>query len=97
MKRRDRNNYGLMVLSKCPEDMKELPPLWHRVLNYAVAMAKHVASGRKTVPLEVLEQRQAECAISPERARDACAAYGCSLEAKLPLASESCGLMKKEL
>lgn len=97
VKRRDRNNHGLMVLSKCPEDVKEKPSLWKQGMNYAVAMAKHVAGGRVTVPLEVLEQRQAECALCEERALDACAACGCPLEAKLPLASEACGLAKKGL
>lgn len=97
VKRRDRNNHGLMILSRCPEDVKELPGLWRKAMNYGAAMKKHLANGRKTVSLEVLEQRQQECAVCPERALDACAACGCPLESKLSLASEQCGLVKKGL
>ena len=97
VKRRDRNNHGLMVLSRCPEDVKEKPSYFRQAMNYTAAMAKHVANGRRTVPLEVLEARQAECALCEERALDACAACGCPLEAKLPLASEQCGMVKKNL
>ncbi|QJW98702.1 glycosyltransferase [Frigoriglobus tundricola] len=97
VKRHDRNNNGLMVLSRCAEDVKELPSLWRKAMNYAGAMKRHVANGRKTVPLEVLEERQGHCATCEERALDACAACGCPLESKLPLASEQCGLAKKGL
>ena len=95
VKRHDRNNNGLMVLSRCPEDVKELPSLWRKAMNYTAAMARHLANGSKVVPLEVLEERQGHCAVCEERALDACAACGCPLEAKLPLASEACGLVKK--
>jgi len=97
VKRHDRANHGLMVLSRCPEDVKELPSLWRKAMNYAAAMKRHVANGMKTVPLEVLEERQGHCATCEERALDACAACGCPLEAKLVLASEECGLVKKGL
>lgn len=90
VKRRDRNNHGLMVLSKCAEDVKELPSLWRKAMNYAAAMARHVAAGKPVVSLEVIEARQAECAVCPERALDACAACGCPLEAKLSLGTERC-------
>ncbi|AWM38124.1 Glycosyl transferase family 2 [Gemmata obscuriglobus] len=95
VKRRDRNNHGLIVLSRCAEDVRAKPALWRQAMNYTAAMARHVADGRRTVPLDVLEARQAECALCEERALDACAACGCPLEAKLPLATESCGLVKK--
>lgn len=91
----DRNNHGLIVLSKRPEDVKELPSLWRKAMNYTAAMARYIAAGRPTVPLEVLTARENECALCPERALDACAACGCPLEAKLPLATEECGLVKK--
>jgi hypothetical protein len=90
VKRRDRNNHGLMVLSKCAEDVREKPSLFRQAVNFTTAMAKHVSGGRKTVPLEVLSAREAECAICEFRALDACSACGCPLEAKLPLSSEKC-------
>ncbi len=90
IKRRDGNNYGLVVLSRCAEDVKELPSLWRKAMNYGKAMAKHVAAGRPVVSLEVLETRQNECAVCPERALDACSACGCPLESKLPLGTEEC-------
>ena len=95
VKRHDRNNHGLMVLSKCPEDVKELPSLWRQAMNYTAAMIRHKAAGSPVVSLEVLEERQGHCATCEERALDACAACGCPLEAKLPLATETCGLAKK--
>jgi hypothetical protein len=84
-----------MVLSRCPEDVKELPALWRKAMNYTKAVARFVAAGRPVVSLEVLEQRQGQCAVCPERALDACAACGCPLEKKLMLGSEVCGLVKK--
>ena len=95
VKRHDRNNHGLMVLSRCPEDVKELPSLWRKAMNYTAAMLRHKAAGSPVVSLEVLEERQGHCATCEERALDACAACGCPLEAKLPLATETCGLVKK--
>ncbi|AMV24603.1 Glycosyl transferase family 2 [Gemmata sp. SH-PL17] len=95
VKRHDRNNHGLMVLSRCPEDVKQLPSLWRKAMNYTAAMIRHKAAGSPVVSLEVLEERQGHCATCEDRALDACAACGCPLEAKLPLATETCGLAKK--
>jgi hypothetical protein len=92
--RKDENNHGLIVLSKRPEDVKQTPNLLRKALNYAKAKAKHVAAGLPIVSDRVLELRQAECALCPERAMDACAPCGCPLEAKLPLATETCGMAK---
>jgi hypothetical protein len=94
IKRRDRNNNGLMVLSRCEEDVKDLPNLFKKAANYAVAMAKHIAAGSPVVSDEILAQREAECAICEYRALDACSACGCPLESKLPFATEPCGLVK---
>jgi hypothetical protein len=94
VKRRDENNHGLVVLSKCLEDVKELPSLWRKAMNYSKAMLRHAAAGKPLVTDAVLEKRQAECAVCEYRALDACAACGCPLEAKLPLATEKCGLVK---
>jgi hypothetical protein len=94
VKQRDRNNHGLMVLSRCEEDVKELPSLFKKAMNYANAKTKHLLAGQPIVSDEVLAQRQEECAICEYRAMDACSACGCPLESKLPFATEPCGLVK---
>jgi hypothetical protein len=95
--RHDRNNHGLLVLSRLEEDRKAQPSLWRKAMNYTTAKARHLAAGRPIVSDTVLEERMSLCVLCPERALDACAACGCPLEAKLPLATETCGLVKKGL
>jgi hypothetical protein len=94
VKYRTEENNGLLVLSKCEEDVKDKPSLWKQGMNFTKAMAKHFAGGRKLVSLEVLEERNSICSLCTERALDACSVCGCVLSAKLPLASEECGMVK---
>ncbi|VTR94361.1 unnamed protein product [Gemmata massiliana] len=78
---------GSIAFIEVTENVKEL---WRKAMNYTRAMARHVATGRPVVSLEVLQERQDLCAVCPERARDKCSACGCPLEAKLPLGQEKC-------
>ena len=65
-----------------------------KAINYAQAVARHIANGRKPASAETFELRMAECLVCPERAHDACAPCGCPLDAKLSWASETCGMVK---
>jgi hypothetical protein len=95
--RADTNNHGLMVLSRLDEDRKPLPGWGTKLANFAVASARHLANGRKPTSEKTFELRMAECLVCPERAHDHCSACGCPLESKLSWASETCGLVKKNL
>ena len=88
--RNDTNNNGLMVLSKDPADKKKVPSLTRQAFNYAKAMAKHVAGGRRAASEEETAKRVELCLLCPERVFDACGLCGCPIEAKTALATEKC-------
>jgi hypothetical protein len=88
----DIKQYGLTILSCHPEDKKQLPGLATRVVNFAKAMAEHVADGLSKVDAPVLEERLNICAGCPQRNEEACGACGCPLKEKAPLRSSTCPL-----
>ena len=70
----------------------ELPPLWTQAKNYAIALAKHIASGANLVTSEVYLQRVSICENCPtrKRIRNRCAACGCGLAKKATWADQGC-------
>lgn len=92
--RHDKNNHGLIVLSKLDDDKKQPPGKLRQAMNFAKALAKHAKDGARLVNDRVFELRMAECLTCPERVGDKCAACGCPVDAKASWASEDCGLVK---
>ncbi len=90
--RRDTNNYGLIVLSKV--DGKELPGIFTKMKNYAIAKTKHIAAGSPYVSEEIFNQRIDICLTCEHRNHDSCSACGCPLNDKAAFATEPCGLIK---
>jgi hypothetical protein len=93
----DRSNHGLMILSRLPEDRKDLPSLGKMLWNYGLAKTRHIAAGRPVTPEAEYKRRLELCLLCPERNMDSCSACGCPLQDKLAWASERCGLEKKGL
>jgi hypothetical protein len=92
--RHDRNNHGLIVLSKDERDKRQPPGTLRKAMNFAKALAKHAADGQRLVKDHVFELRMAECLTCEMRNLDACGACGCPVEKKASWASETCGLEK---
>lgn len=92
--RHDRNNHGLIVLSRSDEDKRQPPGTLRKAMNFAKALAKHAKDGQRLVKDHVFELRMAECLTCPERTGDVCAACGCPVDKKASWASETCGLVK---
>ncbi len=92
--RHDKTAHGLIVLSRDDRDKKQPPGLLRQGMNYARAVTKHVAGGRKILTAEAFNERMEICVTCEYRYADACGACGCPLEAKLSWASEECGRAK---
>lgn len=88
--RRDKNNNGLMVLSKCDEDKKKPPGAIRKALNFAKALAAHAAGGQRLADDATFEARVEECVMCPNRAGDVCGLCGCPIENKASWAEQSC-------
>lgn len=95
------NNNGLTVLSKNPVDYPaELPGLLTKAKNYALAMAKHIATGQEQATEELKSSRLAICNSNGGRCpanqhnidKKSCATCGCPVEAKASWASSACPL-----
>ena len=78
-----RNNNGLTVISKRPEDRKELPSKLSMAWNFVKATAKHQLQGGSYLPLEMAEERLKECWTCDQRVGSQCSKCGCYLD-KIP-------------
>lgn len=74
-----RNNHGLTVLSRLPEDRKSLPSTIKQAWNMVKAQTRHALNGGRYLPLPLAEQRQAECAVCEFRVGEQCSMCGCYL------------------
>jgi hypothetical protein len=85
---------GVTTLSRRPEDRKPLPSLTRQAINYAGAVAGHVAAGRPQASPELVKLRLDMCAICPERNGKRCSKCGCPVESKAKWAEQKCPLGK---
>lgn len=92
--RHDKNNHGMIVLSRLESDRKQLPGTLRKALNFSKALARHAADGMKVVPDSVWEERMDHCLTCEHRNLDSCSACGCPVQSKASWASEECGLVK---
>ena len=79
VKKHYRNNHGLTVLSRLPEDKKELPSMLRQIWNFAKSQTRHKLNGGKFLPLPMAQERQKSCAICEERNGENCSMCGCPL------------------
>jgi len=79
--RHDRNNHGLMILSR---DQRDKPKVKDNLLTLAgrwlAARAQHLWSGKGYLPKEESEARLEACSLCPFRAGDRCVECGCFLD-----------------
>lgn len=90
--RHDRNNNGLMVLTRLASDKKELPPLWQQGWSFFKSMSKMVAGAFGQVQAETAERRLSLCTVCPSRNGEKCGECGCPIEKKVALPDEICPL-----
>jgi hypothetical protein len=88
--RHDRNNHGLIVLSRLDEDRKTPPGLLRKALNFSKALAEHAKAGMRLVEDTVYETRLELCLLCPERAHDTCSKCGCPVDKKCSWAEQQC-------
>lgn len=88
--RQDRNNNGLIVLSRLDEDRKTPPGLLRKALNFSKALAEHAKNGMKLVDDEVYVNRLELCLLCPDRAHDVCSKCGCPIDKKASWAEQQC-------
>jgi hypothetical protein len=83
-----------------PNEKQELPPIWIRGLNFAIAMANYAAIGFVRCTQEKIDGRLAICQDCSDFTGDHCSRCGCAcvesnrLLNKLALESEHCPLGK---
>jgi len=71
----------------------ELPGLGQRVVNFGLALAKHVAKGFRHATEEDIAARREACnACERKTPEDHCAACGCRLSSKIAWNEEECPL-----
>lgn len=94
--RHDRNNYGLMVLSKSQDDQPKVPWLGKQAVNYAVSSAKWAAQGFPKVSEEQFDARMNACALctlltySEADQCHKCSECGCPIADKALRATDDC-------
>ncbi len=88
--RQDRNNYGLLVLSRLDEDKKSPPGLLRKALNFTKALAAHASAGHKLVDDDTFNARLDTCLLCSERAHDICSKCGCPIDNKASWAEQQC-------
>jgi hypothetical protein len=88
--RHDRNNYGLIVLSRLDEDRKTPPGLLRKALNFSKALAEHAKAGMKPVEDNIYETRLELCLLCPARAHGVCSKCGCPIDKKPSWAEQQC-------
>lgn len=73
---------------------RPVPSFARRVVNYTVASARHLAGGRRKVPLEIAESRHATCRNCPTGryldVEDMCVLCGCKMMVKTTWAEQQC-------
>lgn len=92
VKRHDKNNHGLMVLSRLDEDHKTPPGIMRKALNFARSTFKHKMAGEPMVDDKTWELRMDACLECEWRTHDTCAKCGCPTESKCSYATEQCPL-----
>jgi hypothetical protein len=92
--RDDKNNHGLMVLSRLDEDRKQPPGLLRKALNFSQALAEHAKDGMRLADDATFESRIELCLLCPERAHDVCSQCGCPIDKKASWAEQGCPLKK---
>jgi len=88
------DQYGLVVLSRNPEDKPALPGIIEMSTNFAKALATHVASGAGKATEEVYKKRLETCTLCDLRNGDRCSACGCGLAAKASWETSQCPIGK---
>lgn len=94
VQRHDRNNNGLLVLSRDPADRKTPPGMLRQASSFAAALARHVANGATQTDAARFELRLATCDECPSRNLEKCGECGCPIEKKAAMESEKCPLGK---
>lgn len=88
--RHDKNNNGLMILSRKDEDKEKTPSKWRMALNFTKTMAAHAANGARTVTDDEWQERMDQCVVCEHRVYDQCSICGCFISAKASLAVSEC-------
>lgn len=91
--RHDRNNNGLMILSRDVRDKKPLPGTITMAFNYAKALTRRVTLGGDATE-EQYKRRLEICSLCPSRTNERCAECGCPIQDKASWATEQCPLNK---
>jgi len=86
------NQYGLTVIGKQPQDKPELPGVVQIAGTFAKAIANHVMNGAENVSQGALMSRLKICTLCKQLTDRRCAACGCYVDLKAPMASEDCPL-----
>lgn len=87
--------YGLMVLSKNPDDKPKRPSVFAMGPTFVRHMAEYAASGMENVSKEQLEKRLEECWLCDLRTdKEQCSLCGCGLLAKAKMRVMRCDANK---
>lgn len=89
------DQYGLMVLSRNPEDKPKRPNVFTMGANYLKHTAEHIATGMEDVDQEWLAARLEECWLCDLRTgSEQCSLCGCPLVSKAKRAASRCDANK---
>ncbi|HJT33857.1 MAG TPA: DUF6171 family protein, partial [Pirellulales bacterium] len=88
--------YGLTVIGCDPADKPKLPGKVTLAVNFAKALAEHVADGGQKAELAVVEERLLVCTTCEHRNEGNCSVCGCGLAIKASWRSSECPLGKWE-
>lgn len=86
--------HGLTVLSRNPDDKPKPPGIIEQGVNFAKALATHVASGAGKVADEVYKERLDVCTTCDQRVGDQCTACGCDTNVKASWQTSECPLAR---
>ncbi len=92
--RHDRNNNGLLILSRDPRDKKQVPGIIEKATTFTGALFRHLTGGLEKTDAKRVELRLLECDVCPSRNGDACGECGCPVAKKAAWANEECPLGK---
>lgn len=88
--RHDRNNHGLMILSRREEDKKPVPSLARQILNFSASTAQFIAEGMPQTEPGEFQKRLDTCALCPLQNNFRCSQCGCPIEKKAIRKNEPC-------
>ncbi len=88
--RHDRNNNGLMVLSRDDAEKVQPPGAIRKMVNFSKALAEHARDGMRLVDDKTYNERLELCIVCPNRHYDSCGLCGCPVDKKCSWASEQC-------